>query len=210
MHGKVNDALATVGQPIAHLFSEDMPRRGLGGGVADSRPHLLGTAPPWRIPKRAIQNLIFCIPAPLERQVVGFTQVAVQVHDAGKNARLIEYGAEYGGGGNVAIDLEHGIVAEQLHPAINNDLAAILADMTQLARPVTLIAQVRMQFGKFDRKFCLQQAVAAAADRLARRKAVKLLGASIPELDRSVQSPRKHRLLRQCQKTTQPPRGLGM
>ena len=31
---------------------------------------------------------------------------------------------------NVAIDLKHGVITEQLHPAVYNDFAAILADMT--------------------------------------------------------------------------------
>ena len=31
--------------------------------------------------------------------------------------------------GNVAIDLKHRAVAEQLHPAVYNDFAAILAEM---------------------------------------------------------------------------------
>ncbi len=39
---------------------------------------------------------------------------------------------------NVAIDLKHGVIAEQLHPAVHNDFVAILADMSQLPGPVTL------------------------------------------------------------------------
>jgi hypothetical protein len=35
--------------------------------------------------------------------------------------------------GNVTIDLKHGAVTEQLHPAVYNDIAAILAGVTQLA-----------------------------------------------------------------------------
>ena len=34
---------------------------------------------------------------------------------------------------NVAIYLKNGAIAEQLHPAVYNDFAAVLADMPQLA-----------------------------------------------------------------------------
>ena len=40
--------------------------------------------------------------------------------------------------GDIAIDLEHGVVAEHLHAAIDDDLAAVLADMAQFAGPVAL------------------------------------------------------------------------
>ena len=83
----------------------------------------------------------------------------MQVHDASENARLVENGFEFGGRSrqilhqrcllaerfdfrNVAIDLKHGVITEQLHPAVYNDFAAILADMAQLAGPVTLIAKL--------------------------------------------------------------------
>ena len=45
--------------------------------------------------------------------------------------------------GNVAIDFKHGVVAEQLHPTVYEDLAAILADVTEFARPITCILQMR-------------------------------------------------------------------
>src|SRR3984957_440491 len=56
---------------------------------------------------------------------------------------------------NVAIDLKHGVITEQLHPAVYRDFAAILADMAQLARPVTLIQQEGSQLRKFDWEFGL-------------------------------------------------------
>ena len=38
---------------------------------------------------------------------------------------------------NVAINLKHGVIAEQPHPAVYNDFATVLADMSQLSGPVT-------------------------------------------------------------------------
>jgi len=69
---------------------------------------------------------------------------------------------------DIAVDLEHSVGAEQLHPAVDNDFIAILADMAQLAGPVTLAAQLRLQLGKVDGEFGLQRRVAAASDRLLR------------------------------------------
>ena len=104
---------------------------------------------------------------------------AFEVQDASENAGLVEKGFEFGGKRclssderfgvrNVAIDLKYGVIAEQLHPAVHNDFAAILADMSQLSGPVTSLSKLRAQLDKFDRKFGLQQRVAAAPDRLVR------------------------------------------
>jgi hypothetical protein len=54
-----------------------------------------------------------------------------------------------------------------------------------------------MQFGKVDWKFGLQQSVAAMPDRLVRRKPVESFSPNIPELDRPMQLPHKHRLIGQ-------------
>ena len=43
---------------------------------------------------------------------------------------------------NVAIDFNHRAVTEQLQPAFNNDFVAVLADMTQFARPGTFILKL--------------------------------------------------------------------
>jgi hypothetical protein len=43
----------------------------------------------------------------------------------------------------------------------------------------------------------LQQGVAAATDSIVRREAVKAFGSDVPELDRAVEVPREHRLIRQ-------------
>jgi hypothetical protein len=67
----------------------------------------------------------------------------------------------------------HGVITEQLHPAVYDDFATIFASVAQLAGPVTFIAKLRTQLGKFDREFGLQQRVADAPDRLIRRKPVK-------------------------------------
>jgi hypothetical protein len=62
--------------------------------------------------------------------------------------------------GDVAIDLEHGVVTKQLHPAVDNDLASVLGRVAQLAEPVTHAPKLRPQCGKVDRKPGLQQGVA--------------------------------------------------
>jgi hypothetical protein len=68
-----------------------------------------------------------------------------------------------------------------------------------LRRLDAFIPQMRAQLDKFDRMLCLQKSVATLADRFVRRKPVEPLGAGVPELDWSVQSPREHRLIGQCQ-----------
>jgi hypothetical protein len=40
------------------------------------------------------------------------------------------------------IDLKHGLIIQQLHPAVDDDLAAILAGVAQLARPVAIISKL--------------------------------------------------------------------
>src|SRR6516225_9017399 len=87
---------------------------------------------------------------------------------------------------NVAIDLKYHVIVEKLLPAFYNDFTAILAGVTQFARPVTFISQLRNERGEFDREFCLKQSVATVADRLFRRKAIKLLGPSVPEFNRPI------------------------
>src|SRR6478672_865334 len=54
-----------------------------------------------------------------------------------------------------------------------------------------------MQLGYLDREFSLQQRVAAVPDCLVRWKPVELLRSSIPKLYRSIEFPRKHRLMGQ-------------
>ncbi len=97
------------------------------------------------------------------------------------------------------IGLEHGVITEQLHPAVYDDFATIFASVAQLAGPVTFIAKLRTQLGKFDREFGLQQRVADAPDRLIRRKPVKSFSPGIPELNRPLKTPREHRFVGQCQ-----------
>jgi hypothetical protein len=60
-----------------------------------------------------------------------------------------------------------------MHPAIYNDFAAILAGMAQVAGPITLIPKLRMQLGKSEREFGLQQSMADTPDSLVPCKAVK-------------------------------------
>jgi len=72
----------------------------------------------------------------------------------------------------VAVNLKHGAVTEQLHSAVDNDFAAIPADVTQLAGPGTLTAQLRYRLREFPWEFGLQQGVADAPDSLIRWIAV--------------------------------------
>jgi hypothetical protein len=97
--------------------------------------------------------------------------------------------------GNIAIGFEHQAVTKQLHMAIDDDLAAIFADVMQLSQPVPPIPELRAQVGKINRKFSPQQSVACMSYRFVRRETVKPLGPCVPELDRPVQSPRKHRFV---------------
>jgi hypothetical protein len=127
----------------------------------------------------------------------------MKIHDAGENSGLVEHRTEFGGFRNVTIDLEDGFIAQHLHSAVDNDLAAILAGMAELAGPVMLIAQIRAQFSKFAWEFCLQERVAAAPYRFVRRIPVKPVRAAIPELDRTMQAPHKHRLIGQREQTGQ-------
>jgi len=139
----------------------------------------------------------------------------VQVHDAGENTGLVEERFEFDRSSrqvsrqlcllsdqrfdvrNVAINLKHRVVAEQLHPAVYSDLATILADMAQFAGPVTLLAKLRKQIGELNREFGLQESMTAAPDGFVRCKPVKPFGPGVPDLDCAIQPPREHRLVGQ-------------
>ena len=56
---------------------------------------------------------------------------------------------------HVAINFKHGVIAKQLHSAVYNDFAAVLADMAKFARPIALAPKQRAQLGKFDWVFGL-------------------------------------------------------
>src|SRR5579862_3508259 len=129
MHGKIHDALAAVRHPIRQLLAEDAPGGSLPGGEANSRLCLSRAAPPGCFPEGPIQNLFRGVPAPRDRKVIHLAQIALEIHDAGEDAGLVEHRPEFSGFGNVAIGFEDGFIAEQLHAAVDNDLAAILAGM---------------------------------------------------------------------------------
>ena len=84
---------------------------------------------------------------------------------------------------DVAIDFNYSTVTEQLMPAFYNDFTAILADITQFARPVTFILKLSNPLSKFEREFGLKQSVATVPDRLFRRKAIQPLGPGVPKFD---------------------------
>jgi hypothetical protein len=67
--------------------------------------------------------------------------------------------------GNIAIGFEHQAVTEQLHMALDDDFAAIFADVMQLAQPVPPIPELRAQVSKINWKFSLRQSVACTSDR---------------------------------------------
>jgi hypothetical protein len=54
-----------------------------------------------------------------------------------------------------------------------------------------------MQLSDFDWEFGLQQRVAAVSDRFVRCKPVQPFSPGIPEFDRPIELPRKHRLVGQ-------------
>src|SRR5580700_951915 len=136
IHRKVHDALAAVGNPVAKLFAEYETRSGLIGREAYPRLHLFRSAPPRGVTEWPVQNLLSRVSARLHGQVVDFQHVALQVQNTLENAGLVEKGFKFGGRSaqflqqgclpgvesldlrNVAIDLEHGVIAEQLHPAV--------------------------------------------------------------------------------------------
>ncbi|MGC1444659.1 MAG: hypothetical protein WA837_04265 [Xanthobacteraceae bacterium] len=95
-----------------------------------------------------------------------------------------------------------------MHAAVDDDFAAVLADVAQLAGPVAAAAKLRAKFGEFDREFGLQERMAEAPDGLVRCKAIKPFGPGIPKLDRAVQRPREHRLIGQRDETGQTFGGL--
>src|SRR5215471_17228220 len=112
MHRKIDDSLAAVRHPVSKFLAENVPRGSLRSCETNPRLHLFRAAPPRSIPEWAAQDLFSCVATPLQGQIVCFLQAAIEVHDTSENARLVEHGSEYRGGGNVAINLEHGIVAE--------------------------------------------------------------------------------------------------
>ena len=93
---------------------------------------------------------------------------------------------------NIAIGFEYDAVIEQLHTALDNDFPATFADVTQLAEPMSPIPELRAQVTKIDRKYSLQQNMAATSDCFVLRKTVKPLSPCVPEFDWTVQTPGKH------------------
>jgi hypothetical protein len=67
----------------------------------------------------------------------------------------------------------------------------------------------RTHFGELDRELGLQEGMAAAANRFVLGKPVESLSPGIPELDRSVETPRKHWFIGQCNQTGQAVRAPG-
>ena len=75
VHGEVDDPLGAVGHPVAQRLAEDPacaqpPRR-----KADTRLHLLGAAPPGRLPERQVEHLVARVAARLDREGVDLAKV---------------------------------------------------------------------------------------------------------------------------------------
>src|SRR5271154_6305740 len=79
MHGKIHDPLAPIAQPVWKLFAKNEAGGRLIRGEANFGFDMLRTPPPWRFPERPVQNLLSCVAAPFQRQVVGFSQIPLQV-----------------------------------------------------------------------------------------------------------------------------------
>ena len=45
---------------------------------------------------------------------------------------------------DVAINLKHGLIAEQLHTAVYDDFAAIFTEMTEFTGPITVVPKSRI------------------------------------------------------------------
>ncbi|HXW27935.1 MAG TPA: hypothetical protein VEK55_01120 [Xanthobacteraceae bacterium] len=147
MHREVYDPFRAIGQPVRKNFPEHLPRSGSTCCATNPFFHPLRTPPPLGFREWPIEYLIPRVPAPVDREVIDLAQPTLQVHNPGEIARLIEDGCELGVSsqqlshqrrllshesfdlGNVAINLKHRVIAEQLHPAVYNDLVPILADM---------------------------------------------------------------------------------
>jgi hypothetical protein len=81
--------------------------------------------------------------------------------------------------------------------------------MTKFAGPITVAPKLRTHLGELDWELGLQERMAAAANRFARGKPVKSLSPGIPELDRSVELPRKHRFMGQFNQIAQAVQAIG-
>ncbi len=97
--------------------------------------------------------------------------------------------------GDVAIDLENEIIADQLHPAVDNDFAAVLADVAQLSGPVSIGDELRTQRRQIDGEFGLQKRMAEMPECLIPGKPVETFSPGIPEPYRAIEAPRKHGLM---------------
>ena len=76
--------------------------------------------------------------------------------------------------------------------ASDDTVLEVNRDITPNLKPFSTSPAFSLEFG-------LQQRVAAAAERLVRRKPVKSLGPAVPEFDRPIQTPCEHQFIGQCQ-----------
>jgi hypothetical protein len=67
---------------------------------------------------------------------------------------------------NVAINLKHGLIAEQLHTAVYDDFAAVFAEMMEFTGPIPVVPKSRPHFGEVDWELGSQERMAAAPNRL--------------------------------------------
>src|ERR1700753_2822893 len=93
-------------------------------------------------------------------EILAHNRVVARLDDGGQPAQPLLTFAErpfdLNACSNIAIGFQHSIVTKQLHAALDDDLAAILADVAQFAQPGLPIPECREQLKKIDRKFCRQ------------------------------------------------------
>ena len=90
MHHELDDALASVRNPVGQGLAEDLTCRSLVRRQANPPPHLVGPAPPRRVPERQAEHLLAGVPTRLDRQHVDVANVALRIQDAGEDPGLVE------------------------------------------------------------------------------------------------------------------------
>ena len=90
MHHEIDDALAAVRHPVGQRLAEDLARRSLLRREADAPLHIVGAAPPRRVPERQVEHLVAAVPTRLDGERVDIADVAFRVQDAGEDPGLVE------------------------------------------------------------------------------------------------------------------------
>ena len=204
MHHEIDDALVAVGDPVGQRLAEDLARRSLLRREANSSLHLVGAAPPRRVPERQAEHLVAGVPTRLDRQDVDVTDVALRVQDAGKDPGLVEDRFELrvrGGqrllglpaGGDVADDLRRpgdpaGRIPDRRDRERHVERAAVLGEPDRLVvLDVLTLAEPSQDLVLLGLPLVRDQQPDVPAHDLLGRVAEDPLGARVPTSDRPVQ-----------------------